>query len=366
MNGYRSLSLTFRVALAFHGLNMEGTSGNVIEPRRISLGDAEYDGISGEIIRRHILENFRDLAGDRLPLHPGCRGLIPERGKQALATWMQISDEVEYGGTGVTRQKNLNPEDKTPAFSPATRQLLSECALCDIGGYLMAFERTDPVTGTLKRDSTFEVGWLISEHPSQADYTQHAAYKPDQQHNLFTMGMRSAVYGGVMRFDLDRIGHNDWWWLAPDGAAQRWPVSEDGRKQRARALLTAVQQWLLSPSGARQAGWLQHQGDPFEGILVLSKGGPAPFVSPIALEVEVAGNGQARPRVKANSGYRETVKRLTATRPAEMQAFEFANQAELVEQFDAIFTKLNLTAGAQPPEVKQGEQSDAGGGPDRG
>lgn len=313
MNNYRSLSVAFRVGLAFHGLNMEGTSGNVMEPRRIALGDAEYDGISGEIVRRHILENFRDLADGDLPLHQACQGLDPARGGQALEQYI--------------------PSNKWKApdgFLPGTQELISKCAICDIGGYLIA-ERS------LKRDSTFEVGWLISEHPTQADYTQHVAYRPDQQHNLFTMGIRSAVYGGVMRFDLDRIGHNDWWWLQQDGKAERWPVPEDDRKRRANALLTAVKQWLLSPSGARQAGWLQHQGDPFEGILVLSRSGPAPFVSPIALEV-----ADGKPRVKANANYRTAIRELVARDQESLKLYEFNGQAELVQHFEGILKELGL------------------------
>lgn len=360
MNNYRSLSLAFRVGLAFHGLNMEGASGNVMEPRRIALGDAEYDGISGEIVRRHILENFVSLAIEQgLPIHSGCRGLIPERGKGALSEWMQSSNEVEQAaarresggeasdegesapqrrrGAGAEGRKHLNPLGKTPAFSPATAQLLSGCSICDIGGYLIAYERTDPVAGTLKRDSTFEVGWLISEHPTQTDYTQHAAYKPDQNHNLFTMGIRSAIYGGVMRFDLDRIGHNDWWWLQRDGTPQRWPVAEEQRRDRARTLLKAARQWLLSLSGARQAGWLQHQGEPFEGVLVLSQDGPAPFISPIGLGVE-----NSKPCVKPNGNYREAVKRLAEQKGAGLTSYEFNNQAELMEKFEDIYKELGF------------------------
>jgi CRISPR-associated autoregulator DevR family len=319
MNNYRSLSITFRVGLAFHGLNMEGTSGNVMEPRRIALGDAEYDGISGEIVRQHILENFIDLAVGQIPLHQKCQGLDPSRGTEALT--QSIPDGSWQAGRD---------------FPAGTETLISKCAICDIGGYLIA-ERS------LKRDSTFEVGWLISEHPSQADYTQHVAYHADQQHNLFTMGIRSAIYGGVMRFDLDRIGHNDWWWLVEDGNGNRWPVSEDGRRSRASALLTAVKQWLLSPGGARQASWLQHQGEPFEGIMVLSKDGPAPFVSPIALDVEPGSNGDLpKPRVKPNTRYRDTIKDLAGKSQDSLTTYEFGNQAEMVEGFKQIFEELKI------------------------
>ncbi|MGQ9675448.1 MAG: DevR family CRISPR-associated autoregulator, partial [Chloroflexota bacterium] len=133
MNNYRSLSLTFRVGLAFHGLNMEGTSGNVMEPRRIALGDAEYDGISGEIVRRHILENFRDLADGQLPLHQACQGLDPARGGQALERYI--------GDNNIQWTRRVGKQTVTQAekvFAPSTEALVKQCAICDIGGYLIA------------------------------------------------------------------------------------------------------------------------------------------------------------------------------------------------------------------------------------
>ena len=327
MNGYRSLSITFRVGLAFHALNMEGTSGNVMEPRRIALGDAEYDGISGEIVRRHILEYFVQHNGDGLPFHQGCRGLDPARGSDALEAYIQ-SEKLTWTEGRAIRAREV--------FPPSTAELLRGCALCDVGGYLIADR-------SLKRDSTFEVGWLVSEHPVQADYAQHAAYSASQEHNLFTMGIRSGVYGGVMRFDLDRIGHNDWWWLKGD-EDMRYPVDEAGRQARARALLDSARQWLLSPSGARQAGWLQHQGEPFEGVLVLSKAGPAPFVSPVALEVTVDGD-EPRPRIRPNRGYRDAIARLAEGAGDQLRHYPFDGPAGLEEAFARVKEELGLGQG---------------------
>ena len=54
-----SISFAYRLGLGFHALNNEGADGsNLMQPRRIDVGDVTYDGISGEIIRRHILEHF--------------------------------------------------------------------------------------------------------------------------------------------------------------------------------------------------------------------------------------------------------------------------------------------------------------------
>ena len=57
-----SISFAYRLGLGFHALNNEGSDGsNLMQPRRIDVGNVTYDGISGEIIRRHILENFVDV-----------------------------------------------------------------------------------------------------------------------------------------------------------------------------------------------------------------------------------------------------------------------------------------------------------------
>ncbi len=63
MNNLWSIAFAYRLGLGFHALNNEGADGsNLMQPRRIDVGKVTYDGISGEIIRRHILENFVESA----------------------------------------------------------------------------------------------------------------------------------------------------------------------------------------------------------------------------------------------------------------------------------------------------------------
>jgi CRISPR-associated autoregulator DevR family len=238
---YKSLAMSFRIQLGFHAANNEGAGGtNVMEPRRITVGDKEYDGISGEIIRHHILENFVRLCQQHgLPLHQRCQGLVPDRCKSEVKNWMNSQSPPI---------SKLNPEQH---YAILTAKILSECALCDIGGYLVALQgKQDGVEGTLKRDSCFEVGWLITEHSAVVNYTQHSAYDPDpEKHNLFVQNMRIGIYGGVLRIDLDRIGFNDWWWLG-DGV-NKYAISDAERYKRMWVLLEAIKQWMLSPSFAK-------------------------------------------------------------------------------------------------------------------
>lgn len=333
---YCSLAMSFRIQLGFHAANNEGTGGtNVTEPRRITIGDKEYDGISGEIIRHHILENFVKLCQqNNVALHDRCKGLVPDRGKDPLKQWIDANKSK-------LQEKEVQKK-KLPFLDPlhypeATEELIKNCALCDLGGYLLALEASDNAQGTLKRDSCFEVGWLITEHPAIVDFSQHAAYfhtpeKPEE-HNLFVQNMRTGIYGGVLRVDLDRIGFNDWWWL--QNGAQRYAVEDENeRKKRIRLLLQAIHQWLISPSFAKQTGWLQHMSGLLEGAIVLSKDGPAPFYSPIKFESEPT------PEIKSNTGYRELLEKVREKCDETLEVYNFNSPDEFKEKMKKIESKF--------------------------
>jgi len=325
---YKSLAMSFRIQLGFHAGNNEGAGGtNVMEPRRITVGDKEYDGISGEIIRHHILENFVRLCQQHgLPLHQRCHGLVPDRCKSEVKNWMR---------TQSPSVSKLNPEQH---YATLAEQILKECALCDVGGYLVALQRQqDGVEGTLKRDSCFEVGWLITEHPAVVNYTQHSAYDPDpEKHNLFVQNMRIGTYGGVLRIDLDRIGFNDWWWLG--NGVNKYAISDAERYKRMWVFLEAIKQWMLSPSFAKQAGWLQHQDGTFEGVIVLSSNGPAPFYSPVKFELE--GGDPNCPIIKPNSQYRDIIKNLSGKPGNMLKVMEFSQPDKFEENVNQIMAEF--------------------------
>lgn len=328
---YSSMSLSFRIGLAFHALNNEGSSGtNVMEPRRISIGSNTYDGISGEMVRRHVMENLVKMAQDaKLPLSQEGAGLMPDRAKTIIKEFVAKED------SGIPKQ------DKTYVLEPkhlphVTKAAMDACTITDLGGYLAAFESAkDHIKGaTPKRDSVFEVGWLISDTPAVLEYAQHAAYRPDGQHNLFTQNMRAATYGGVARLDLGRVGHNDWAWLDPESKEHH--LSDDERKKRAGVLVDAWEQWLLSPSGAKQAGWLQHTGG-LEGVIVLSNFGPAPFRSPIEVQLD-----EGEEKITKNASYREQLQALAERKSDRYAVFTFSDQAGLVTAFEQARAAIGL------------------------
>lgn len=331
---YNSLSISFRIGLAFHAMNNEGSSGtNVMEPRRIAVGGQVYDGISGEMVRRHVFENLVQIAKSKeLPLSADGEGLLPDRAKNLIKAFLQSPNSPLTAKEGAFELE--------PAHLPlVTQDVIAACTITDIGGYLAAFESSEKIKGaTPKRDSVFDVGWLISEEPAILNYAQHAAYRPDGQHNLFTQNMRAAVYGGVARLDLGRIGYNDWAWLSPNNHALH--LSAEERSKRAAALLDAWEQWLLSPAGAKQAGWLQHTGQ-LEGVLLLSNFGPAPFRSPIEVELRYGAGGEEEvARIKPNPKYAADLLELAKSKSDRYQAFAFNDMTSLVKAFDAVRAAL--------------------------
>jgi CRISPR-associated protein Cst2 len=287
------------LGLGFHALNNEGSDGsNLMQPRRIDVGRATYDGISGEMVRRHILENFvRICDQQKIDLLTASRALHPDRGPLGLR-------EVA---------KTMLKEDVLTNANvfKAARKAVEGCALVDVGGYLAAFtdrEKKEKGEGvpesdflsaiaavgsgdkkppTVKRDSVFDVGWLISEEPQEMSVTQHAAYRPTGEQSMFSQTMRCNIYGGVIRADLHRVGTDDYWYLhrTGDGKTEtRTVVKSDELKKRRKALVQAIIDYIASPSGAKSAGWAPHVFRT-EGVILLTSARTAPFSSPITVDL---------------------------------------------------------------------------------
>lgn len=122
-----SISFSYRLGLGFHALNNEGADGsNLMQPRRIDVGTKTYDGISGEIIRRQILENFVNLCGSKgIGVLPLSAGLHPDRGPLGIRA----------------AAKQLSHTELTDAnLHQSVREAIRRCAVLDVGGYLAAWK----------------------------------------------------------------------------------------------------------------------------------------------------------------------------------------------------------------------------------
>lgn len=361
-----SISFAYRLGLGFHALNNEGAEGsNLMQPRRIDVGKVTYDGISGEIVRRHILENFvnicRELSIPRLSLS---EALHPDRGPLGIR---QVARSL-----GVSRLTKQNPAD----LYRATRNAILSCAVLDVGGFLAPFaERTeagatagqavapeaaidgslaelggraDGAPYTVKRDSVFDVAWLISEKPQDLTITQHAAYRPSGSQSLFSQTMRSNVYGGVIRADLHRVGTDDYWYLQPGTDGQklvsRLAVDAPEQRRRQRGLIKAIVNFIASPTGAKVAGWAPHVFQT-EGAILLTSSRTAPFASPIKVEI-----GDEKAPIKHATGYSKAMENLA--NDTDTWFWSFNDAKALLDALKGIEEKL--------PELKGGGDAQKG------
>jgi CRISPR-associated protein Cst2 len=352
-----SISISYRLGLGFHALNNEGSDGsNLMQPRRIDVGKGTYDGISGEMVRRHILENFVRICDEKeIDLLTASKALHPDRGPLGLR-------EVA--------KKHLNADTLTTTnVFMAARKAVEMCAVVDVGGYLAAFSekgkgdglpvsdflgtiaKPDPTNKptTVKRDSVFDVGWLISEEPQEMTVTQHAAYRPTGDQSMFSQTMRSNIYGGVIRADLHRVGTDDYWYLnGKNGqAASRAGLPPAEQTRRQKALIQALVDYLASPSGAKTAGWAPHVFKT-EGVILLTSARTAPFASP--LEINLADSEGKT--IRADPTYQSKMTQLE--NKTDTWAWTFADVKTLLDANSCVLKTLDGKDAKNETEQAQG------------
>src|SRR5579871_5632271 len=337
-----SMSVSFRLGLGFHALNNEGADGsNLMQPRRIDVGELTYDGISGEIVRRHILENFVNICQqDRgnLPVMPMSAGLHPDRGPLGIRA----------------AARTLNPAKKLDSTNlyQSVRRAVQECAVLDVGGFLAAFGKEAPddnayiaerhyitnycagveSASPVKRETCFDVGWLISEEPQDLTVTQHSAYRDTASLNSrYAQTIRSNTYGGVIRADLHRIGTDDNWYLLDQ---DRLAIQAPQQRARQVALIHAITGFIASPTGSKTAAWAPHVFLT-EGVMLLTSARTAPFISPIKVDLRDA--SRSKP-VFANANYRNETKNLANT--ADTWVWEFQDIQGLFTAADQAIARL--------------------------
>jgi CRISPR-associated autoregulator DevR family len=342
-----SMSISFRLGLGFHALNNEGADGsNLMQPRRIDVGDITYDGISGEIVRRHILENFVSLCEqDGISLLPMSAGLHPDRGPLGIRA---AARTLEH--------QTLTSEN----LYQSVRKAIESCAVLDTGGFLAAFGQEAANDGDyavesaylrdhcaaigsaepVKRESCFDVGWLISEEPQDLTVTQHSAYRDTASLNSrYAQTMRSNIYGGVIRADLHRVGIDDHWYLL---SQERLAVREVEQQRRQVALIKAIVNFIASPTGARTAGWAPHVFLT-EGAILLTSARTAPFTSPIKVDLRAneADEGERKP-VSANPNYKTLIQSLGNDKDTWVWPFDDVNG--LISAGQSAITRLTGAA----------------------
>lgn len=259
-----ALSLCGRLILDMHALNNEGTEGNQMLTRQVTIADDAgklhtVNAISGDMLKHIQAEHLIYVAlKDNLPVCEPCRRLDPNR----------IAADKEF-----TKRVNKKKD------AEVTDEILKACAITDMEGTLLTEGRSTP------RNSVIEFGWLVG----LPDMTRTESYihlkrvaDPGEQaggeaanlgQNIFHRPANSGVYAAIVHVEVARIGFNDF--------TRTYPIEPVDREKRYQALLKSLFYTFLQPNGAQRNTQLPHIVG-FSGVIgVAHVPCPAPTVSPL-------------------------------------------------------------------------------------
>jgi CRISPR-associated protein Cst2 len=290
------MSLNVRVAWQAHSLSNAGTNGSIrLLPRRQLLGDGtETDACSGNIIKRyHAALTAEYLEATGVSLCPACRS---RDGRRASAL------------IGESGYENMTMES-----------ILAGCGLCDAHGFLVTAKNASVDGSTearnrLSKHSLIEFTFALAlpdHHAETIQLTTRMGDSKDDGQMLMKQSARSGEYAICVRYKSVGIGVD----------TDKWNVEvydEDERRRRHRAVLSALRDQVLSPSGALTSTMLPHLTGVIGAIVVRSDVGRAPLYSPLEagfieqLTAMADGIGQVLPFQSAGE-FSSLMNRLIAT-----------------------------------------------------
>ena len=260
-----AISICGSLTLDLHALNNEGTEGNQMLTRQVTIVDAQgnlhtVNAISGDMLKHIQAEHLLSAAlADGLQLSQPCRRLDPNR----------IAADKEF--IGAVRGKK---------DSEVTDEILKRCAVTDMEGILLTEGRSTA------RSSVIEFGWLVGK-PNKVHTESYIHLKrvadagaevsggaDNLGQNLFHRPASSGEYAVVLHVEVARIGFNDF--------TRKSPIEPTERLARYKALLKSVLYTFLEPNGAQRNTQAPHIVG-FNGVISYTTAPcPAPTVSPLA------------------------------------------------------------------------------------
>uniref|UniRef100_A0A7C3NEN5 DevR family CRISPR-associated autoregulator n=1 Tax=candidate division WOR-3 bacterium TaxID=2052148 RepID=A0A7C3NEN5_UNCW3 len=267
------VTFAVKTQLNVHDLNNEAVAGNVTDIRIMEFLDEngnriEAPAVSGRMLKHWHYEGMRHLIN-------GAYWPIP------LCAACKVGEPVRPG--------TINDKKLSQMVQPE-KNLISECAVCDIHGYLIAQvpkgENKEKGTST-RRTSRVMFSWLMPVLGYDTTQKQVIHTRVSQQGSvdegeesaqmIFNKSYASGIYAFVSALDVDRIGLEE----LNLGNSDRYAIKDDERKNRIKVAVEAYRLILSGQIGASLSHSIPHQ-NPIELLVIYSKEGPLPFpVSPI-------------------------------------------------------------------------------------
>lgn len=252
------ISINVRVGWQAHSLSNAGSNGsNRLFPRRQLLADGtETDACSGNIAKHHhavLTAEYMEEAG--VPL---CAACANRDGRRAAAL--------------------MGSPDYTARLTMA--KILSGCGLCDAHGFLVTAKKANSAENTVARQrlskhSLIEFSFALALPEQHSDSTQLFTRQGDSKEEgqmLMKMTARSGQYALNVRYASVGVGMDTDKWIMVVN-------SRDERLRRHHAILLALRDYILSPTGALTATMLPHLTSALGAIVVRKTVGRAAIYS---------------------------------------------------------------------------------------
>lgn len=266
-----SISISGRITLNMHSLNNEGNEGNQVLTRQATIVDqngklATVTAVSGDMLKHIMCEHFWNIAKEE--------NLNLSGTSQMFNANRIISSDIK--------------KKKADKQSDITDDIIKTCSLCDIAGAMVT------ELGNFSRKSIAEFGWLLAlPEANQTENYFHAKFVTDAKakkeeanvageegedkkagnvgQNIFHRPANSGIYAFVGNFEISRLGYND--------ISKTYPLNDEEREKRYKALLKSLLYTFIKPTGAMRNTQNPHILS-FEGVIATSSSiCPAPTVS---------------------------------------------------------------------------------------
>ncbi|MBS1749271.1 MAG: DevR family CRISPR-associated autoregulator [Bacteroidetes bacterium] len=268
-----SISISGEITLNLHSLNNEGGEGNQIITRQVTIVDKNgepqtVNAISGDMFKHIAAVHLAQIAKERsLSLSSYAEKLNPNRiGKEDFENYF----------------KN-NKDNKNESSADIVSAMIDICTVCDTNGILITDKIGDNKNSSnTPRKSTIEFGWTVGIPGKNntesylhtklvADASGVRGEGSNEGQNIFHRPANHGVYAFVCSIDAYRIGFND--------ISRSYPISDEKRNNRYKALLQSLLSSFINPQGAMTSTQKPHITD-FKGVVSVSENLiPAPTIS---------------------------------------------------------------------------------------
>lgn len=321
-----SISISGEITLNLHALNNEGGEGNQIITRQLSIIDRKgeqhtVNGISGDMFKHiHAVHLVNHAVENKLELSSYSELNNPNR----ISAKNDFEPYFER-----TKKENKSSADVVDA-------MINICSVCDLHGILITDKIGDNKNSTnTPRKSCVEYGWTVGipDKNNTESYVhtklvanageQGSGTSSNEGQNIFHRPANHGVYAFVCNIDAYRVGFND--------ISRSYPIDDDKRKARYKAVIQSLISSILNPRGAMTSTQRPHITD-FKGVVSYTTSLiPAPTISAL------------------NEDYREEMMQIASS------LNELENNSVHVEEFNSIsdLTKILVQlAGATPYKIK--------------